>query len=225
MFKRYNEGARRVIFFARYEASQLGSHEITPEHIMLALFREDRRLTTQFLTVTQMDDMRREIELKCRMGEMVATSADLPLSSASKRILAYAAEEAEARKSEHIGTAHLFIGLLVERNTIAADLLRAHGLDLKAVRSALLTDVHVRPEPGESFSGSFIDVEIFCGKDKLAEASLLAVPRISEHLVLGEKQRKRYRVVDVIYELEAPPSITSVFPNGMRTLILQVEPA
>lgn len=34
MFERYTEKARRVIFFARYEASQLGDHSIGPEHIL-----------------------------------------------------------------------------------------------------------------------------------------------------------------------------------------------
>ncbi|HME32241.1 MAG TPA: Clp protease N-terminal domain-containing protein [Terriglobales bacterium] len=35
MFERYTEKARRVIFFARYEASQLGSPYIETEHILL----------------------------------------------------------------------------------------------------------------------------------------------------------------------------------------------
>ena len=40
MFERYTETARRVVFFARYEASQFGSPEITPEHILLGFCRE-----------------------------------------------------------------------------------------------------------------------------------------------------------------------------------------
>ena len=35
MFERYSEKARRVIFFARYEASQLGSRQIDAEHLLL----------------------------------------------------------------------------------------------------------------------------------------------------------------------------------------------
>src|SRR5438876_905028 len=35
MFERYTERARRVIFFARYEASQLGSNSIETEHLLL----------------------------------------------------------------------------------------------------------------------------------------------------------------------------------------------
>ena len=37
MFERYTEKARRVIFFARYEASQYGSPYIETEHLLLGL--------------------------------------------------------------------------------------------------------------------------------------------------------------------------------------------
>jgi ATP-dependent Clp protease ATP-binding subunit ClpC len=40
MFERYTEGARRVIFFARFEASQYGGPTIDPEHMLLGLLRE-----------------------------------------------------------------------------------------------------------------------------------------------------------------------------------------
>ncbi len=49
MFERYTEKARRVIFFARYEASQFGAQAIEPEHILLGLMREDKVLTSRFI--------------------------------------------------------------------------------------------------------------------------------------------------------------------------------
>jgi len=45
MFERYTEKARRVVFFARYEASLVGSQAIQAEHILLGLLREDKQLT------------------------------------------------------------------------------------------------------------------------------------------------------------------------------------
>ena len=39
MFERHNEKARRVIFFARNEASDFGSRNIEPEHMLIALLR------------------------------------------------------------------------------------------------------------------------------------------------------------------------------------------
>jgi ATP-dependent Clp protease ATP-binding subunit ClpC len=44
MFERYTEKARRVIFFARYEASQFGSPSIETEHLLLGLLRESKWL-------------------------------------------------------------------------------------------------------------------------------------------------------------------------------------
>jgi hypothetical protein len=49
MFERYTEKARRVVFFARYEASQFGSPYIETEHLLLGLLREDKALTQRFL--------------------------------------------------------------------------------------------------------------------------------------------------------------------------------
>jgi ATP-dependent Clp protease ATP-binding subunit ClpA len=42
MFEKYTEKARRVIFFARYEASQFGQPYIETEHLMLGILREDK---------------------------------------------------------------------------------------------------------------------------------------------------------------------------------------
>ena len=48
MFERYTEKCRRVIFFARYEASQFGSPYIETEHILLGLLREDHGIVHRF---------------------------------------------------------------------------------------------------------------------------------------------------------------------------------
>ena len=49
MFEKYTEKARRVIFFARYEASQFGQPYIETEHLLLGILREDKALTNRFL--------------------------------------------------------------------------------------------------------------------------------------------------------------------------------
>ncbi|MBP1611023.1 MAG: clpC, partial [Acidobacteria bacterium] len=64
MFEKYTEKARRVIFFARYEASQFGSPFIETEHLLLGLIREDKNLTTRFFPKSgaSIDSIRKEIE-------------------------------------------------------------------------------------------------------------------------------------------------------------------
>jgi ATP-dependent Clp protease ATP-binding subunit ClpC len=48
MFERYTEKARRVIFFARYEASQFGAPYIETEHLLLGLLQENKALAFRF---------------------------------------------------------------------------------------------------------------------------------------------------------------------------------
>lgn len=138
MFERYTEKARRVIFFARYEASQFGSPYIETEHLLLGLLREDKALTHRFLSgQAEVESIRQQIEAATTVREKVSTSVDLPLSNEGKRVLAYAAEEAERLAHQHIGTEHLLLGLLREENSFAARLLSERGLSLSAVREQL----------------------------------------------------------------------------------------
>src|SRR6516225_9130770 len=138
MFERYTEKARRVIFFARYEASQFGSPYIETEHLLLRLLREDKALTNRFLrSHASVESIRKQIEGHTTIREKVSTSVDLPLSNESKRVLGYAAEEAERLSHRHIGTEHLFLGLLREEKGFAAQILNERGVRLPAAREQL----------------------------------------------------------------------------------------
>jgi len=105
MFERYTEKARRVIFFARYEASQFGSPFIESEHLLLGIVREDKSLTNRFLR-SEVASIRKQVDSHTTAREKTSTSVDLPLSHESKRALAYAGEEAERVAHKHIGTEH-----------------------------------------------------------------------------------------------------------------------
>src|ERR1700758_4414310 len=103
MFERYTEKARRVIFFARYEASQFGSPYIETEHMLLGILREDKALTNRFLhSHASVESIRNQIEKATVVREKVSTSVDLPLSNECKRILSHASKEAEKLGHKHI---------------------------------------------------------------------------------------------------------------------------
>ncbi len=129
MFERYTEKARRAIFFAHYGASQTGSPYIETEHLLLGTLHESPQLVS-----FPVDTIHEQIQRTALKREKVSASADLPLSNESKRVLAYAAEEAERLRHRHIGTEHLFLGLLREGNSRAANLLNERGITLDAAR-------------------------------------------------------------------------------------------
>jgi hypothetical protein len=142
MFERYTEKARRVIFFARYEASQYGSPYIETEHLLLGLLREDRALAIRFLgKVDSVRGIRAEIEQHIRPRERISTSVEVPLSTESKKILNIAAEEAERLDHRHVGTEHLLLAMLRVEGSLAAQILQARGLKLAEIREQLTKDV------------------------------------------------------------------------------------
>jgi ATP-dependent Clp protease ATP-binding subunit ClpC len=145
MFERFTEKARRVIFFGRYEASQFGSPYIETERLLLGLLREDKGLNRRFLPPSALDRIRLEIERTAVTREKGSTSVDLPLSNESKRVLAYASEEAERLNHNHIGTEHLLLGLLREEKSVAARALQTCGLTLEKVREELGRTPHEPP--------------------------------------------------------------------------------
>ncbi len=138
MFERYTEKARRVIFFARYEASQYGSPYIETEHLLLGLMREDKALANRFLrSHGSIKSIRKEIESRITIRERISTSVEVPLSQECKRILNFAAEEAERLGHKHVGTEHLLLGILREEKCFGAEILSERGLRLSSLREEL----------------------------------------------------------------------------------------
>jgi ATP-dependent Clp protease ATP-binding subunit ClpC len=141
MFERYTEKARRVIFFARYEASEFGSPYIRPEFLLLGILREDKYVVTRWLGEGDwLAVFRSEVEKYVNKGPKVPTTVDLPLADEAKHILAYASEEAERLGHQHIGTQHLFLGILRESNSYGAKMLISRGVDIKTVREAIASE-------------------------------------------------------------------------------------
>ncbi len=141
MFERYTERARRVLFFARYEASQLGSVSIETEHLLLGLIREGKGLTSRIFARSHLslEHIRKEIEGRTVFREKVSTSVEIPFSAETKRVLQFAAEEADRLLHNYIGTEHLLLGLLREEPSIAASILMEKGMRLASVRDDIVS--------------------------------------------------------------------------------------
>ncbi len=150
MFERYTEKARRVIFFARYEASQLGSSAIEPEHILLGLLREDKPLVLRLFASSHsaVESIRKEIEKGIEPGVRLAASVDMPLSPNAKRVLEIAADESQKLNHHYIGTNHLLIGIIKEEKSVASQILADLGISVDQA-IALIEENITSPEPAD----------------------------------------------------------------------------
>src|SRR5688500_14819042 len=147
MFEKYNEKARRALFFARYEASKLGSRVIESEHILLGILREGEETVGEILRRLQVkpEDIRREIEGERVFVERISSTAELPLSEESKEILTYASQEAESNLHAIVGCEHLLLGILRVEGCRARRILTQHGFDVDTVRAEVLSIAKERP--------------------------------------------------------------------------------
>ena len=148
MFERYNERARRILFFSRYEASQLGNLSIAPEHVLLGILRESSGLTARVLAAagTTSESLRAELLAGWRPAEKISTSVEIPFAEATKRILWAAATEADALGDQHIGPEHLLLGLLREESSGAGGVLTSHGVRVDETRRAIEQAVPEKPD-------------------------------------------------------------------------------
>jgi ATP-dependent Clp protease ATP-binding subunit ClpC len=147
MFERYTEKARRTIFFARYEASIRGVEFIGTPHFLLGMMRENKALFTELLgDLGKLAELTNAVEaVSPKVKGTSSTSADMPLDHATKRALAYAAEEESRTNSAQIDVAHLLAGLIRENRPEVAQL-AAFGITLKTIREWRAR----QPQPGMS---------------------------------------------------------------------------
>jgi ketosteroid isomerase-like protein len=138
MFQHYTEKARRVIFYARYEASQYGSPYIDTEHILLGLLREDPPLMHgAFGPVDLATKIRAEFEKVVKRGNRISLSVEVPLTADSKKLLNFASEEANRRGQPHVGTEDLLLGILRLPDSLAAKLLIPKNAKVAAIREQI----------------------------------------------------------------------------------------
>jgi hypothetical protein len=138
MFERYTEKARRVVFFARYEASMYGSPAIETEHLLLGLLREDYKTAKHLLPgLRTKNQIQNQIESQITRRDRIPTSVEMPLSKECKQVLTLASEESKKIGHKHVGTEHLLLGLLRIDGGIAAGILRENLFDLDKLREEI----------------------------------------------------------------------------------------
>lgn len=232
MFERYNEKARRAIFFARYEAAQYGSPYIETEHLLFGILRDSRDVLRQIAPSAPADFERRwREEAEPPYGRPASsTSADLPLSNESKRVLAYAAEEAERVQDRHIGVEHLLLGLLRERQRAFA-MLEQIGVTLEKARNHVEASSYtVTPCEGwglESAQGipfvQFLD-ERGAPVGVVPVGSLTHLPREGDvvEFSVGAVAR-RYKVAGIKYVFEPISQVWPYKDHDLAKVVVRLE--
>ena len=78
-------------------------------------------------------ELRSKIEQRVTRGEQLPTSVEVPFAETTKRVLIFAAEEADRLLHHSIEPEHLLLGLLRENDPVAVASLIAYGISLDGV--------------------------------------------------------------------------------------------
>lgn len=194
MFERYTERARRVLFFARLELSDLGGASIETEHLMLGLLSQGKGMIDALFTHWNVPraDFRRKLRDRIRIeATKLPTSTEVPFSEAAKRTLNYAAKEADRLQHKTIGAEHLLLGLLREDTCVPATMLLAQGMSLEDVRS------HIVKLANESFVEESNETEMLPGAPVIIER----ITHLADQLAKAEpNSSEAQNALNLIYD-------------------------
>jgi ATP-dependent Clp protease ATP-binding subunit ClpC len=145
VFERFTDRARRVVVFAQEEAGLLNHGYIGTEHLLLGVLREEEGVAARALTSMDisLDEVRRQVEEIVGRGKTPPTG-HIPFTPRAKKVLELSLRESIELGHNYIGSEHLLLGLLREREGVAAQVLVKQGASLDAVRDTVLT-LHEHP--------------------------------------------------------------------------------
>ncbi len=140
MYEQFTDRARRVFQLANEEAQRFNHEYIGTEHILLGLIKEGSGVAANVLKNLDIDlrRIRFEIEKLVQSGPDMVTAGKLPQTSRAKKVIEYAIEEARNLGHNYVGTEHILLGLIREREGVAAQVLANLGLKLETLREEIL---------------------------------------------------------------------------------------
>ncbi|EID85416.1 ATPase with chaperone activity, ATP-binding subunit [Treponema sp. JC4] len=139
--KNFSLRARKIVLIlAQDEARQLGSKEILPEHVLLAMLRLKEGIGFTTLTKLNVNLMRFEESLEDSFAttEKTPTLDQIPQSQRLNNLLRIADYEATALSNSYVGTEHLLLAAVKEAHTIAENFFTASGYTVADVRFTIM---------------------------------------------------------------------------------------
>ncbi len=132
--------AQEAVAEAMGLARESGHAELTPEHLLVALLRQEGGIVGPLLNRLGLNPGQVEMELanELRTRSKVGGSNAEPLTSSTLRSVFDAAfAAAEEFKDEYVSTEHLLIGIAETKGATAQDILRRHGVTRDGLLKAL----------------------------------------------------------------------------------------
>jgi ATP-dependent Clp protease ATP-binding subunit ClpC len=151
-FERFTEAAKQVVVVAQDEARSMGHWYVGTEHLLLGLVADaDGPAGRAFkqLGVT-LDGARAQVTAEVPPSSN-EPPGEIPLSPRARGTLDGAPRQAMGLKDDFVGTEHLLLALLIERDSRTANVLTLLGCPPDLLRTTVLDDR--KPKPKSAAAG------------------------------------------------------------------------
>ncbi len=154
MKNNFSSRVQMVIQFSREEALRLGHDYIGTEHLLLGLIREGEGIAVEILRNLgcDLDEIKRSVEDSVKPSGETMTIGNIPFTKRAEKILKMAYVEAEKYKSDIIGTEHLLLALVKEKDGVAAQVLLSFDVTYETIREELENILKGAPTSRETTS-------------------------------------------------------------------------
>src|SRR5690349_13158581 len=138
-FDKFTERAKKVLSLAQEEAQRFQHNYIGTEHILLGLVREGEGVAAKVLSNLgiELKRVRNAVESLVGRGDRIVLG-EIGLTPRAKLVIELAVDEAKRLNHHYIGTEHLLLGLIREREGIASRTLESLGVKLENVRTQII---------------------------------------------------------------------------------------
>lgn len=137
MFENFTDQARRVVVLAQEEARVLGHGDVGPEHLLIALTRDDT-IAAQALTDLGADASAvAGTVLAVSDRESSVRSGTIPFTPASRKIMTASQLVAARLGSNNVQPVHLLFAVTIIEDPVTSDVLRLLGITAEEIQEAL----------------------------------------------------------------------------------------
>lgn len=139
----FTTSARQALELARTEAPRLQHNFVGTEHVLLGLLALDNGVVPNVLKKMSVDreGLRKQVEMWASIFPSKKMAAILPYTPRVKKALLLAVREAKACNHAGIGPEHIFLGLLLEGDGVAARVLKNLGVNIQTAREEVLREL------------------------------------------------------------------------------------
>ncbi|MFP4520547.1 MAG: ATP-dependent Clp protease ATP-binding subunit [Fibrobacterota bacterium] len=136
----FTDRVKKVMQLAREESVKFGNDYVGTEHLLLGLIREGDGVAVAVLKSldVEMEELSKSIEKSISTsGGMMTLGQMLPFTPRAKKVLEIAAQEARNMSLKYIGTEHLLLALMHDKESAAANALSAMGVEYERVKEEI----------------------------------------------------------------------------------------